>query len=177
MRLLAATALLAISGFGVWASTLQKLALDEMIDKSTSIVRGRISGSGVSSFHGATIYTHYTVDVIDRWKGTPGARLDLAVPGGVVGGQRQVFAGVPNLVDGAEYVLFLWSSPSGLTQIVGLSQGLMRVKTSAAGAPVVTRAAATADLVDSQGRPASDTQLTYTIAELASRISSRAQGK
>lgn len=177
MRLLPAAALLTITGFGVWASTLQKLTLDEMIDKSTSIVHGRVAGSGVGSFHGATIYTHYTVDVIERWKGALGARLDVVVPGGAAGGQRQVFAGVPNLVEGGEYVLFLWSSPSGLTHIIGLSQGLMRVRTGAAGTPVVTRAASTADMVDSRGRPASDRQLTYTMQDLAARISGRVQGK
>ncbi|MCX6623520.1 MAG: hypothetical protein NTY38_21130 [Acidobacteria bacterium] len=83
---------LTIAGIGVYGSTLEKLTVDDMIDKSTSIVHGRIVGTPSASYRGTTIYTHYSVQVIDRWKGAIGALLDVVVPGGVAGKERQVFA-------------------------------------------------------------------------------------
>ena len=49
------------------------------------------------------------------------------MPGGVVNGIRQSVTGAPELKPGQEYVLFLWTSRSGLTQVIGLSQGLFKV--------------------------------------------------
>jgi ketol-acid reductoisomerase len=45
----------------------------------------------------------------------------------VLDGRRQTWAGTADLVEGREYVLFLWHSPSGLNLIIGLSQGLFAV--------------------------------------------------
>lgn len=177
MRSLPAAFLLLISAIGAGGSTLQKLTLDEMIDKATSIVHGRIVGSPSSSYHGATIYTHYSVQVVERWKGALGALLDVVVPGGVAGRERQVFSGAPRPAPGGDYVLFLWTSPSGLTHIIGLSQGLLKVKVDSTGTPVVTRAASSEEMVDVAGKSTSDSQLTYTLQGLASRISGRIQGK
>jgi len=108
------------------ASTLQRLSLKDMALQSTDIVRGRVE-RGKPAWHGSELFTHYLVFVSDRWKGTGGPVVDLAVQGGVLNGVRQVCAGAPELVGGREYVLFLWRSPSGLNLIVGLSQGLFEL--------------------------------------------------
>ena len=42
-------------------------------------------------------------------------------------------AGAPTLRAGREYVLFLWTSRSGLTQLMGMSQGLFSVERTTAG--------------------------------------------
>src|SRR5438128_2548403 len=46
------------------ATTLQQLGLDEMAQKSTSIVRGHVSGTYVAA-RGSNTYTFYTVDVVE----------------------------------------------------------------------------------------------------------------
>jgi len=177
MRSLLALISILITGIAASGSTLEKLTVDDMIDKSTSIVHGRIVGTPYAAYHGNTIYTHYSIQVADRWKGAVGALQDVVVPGGTVGREHQVYAGTPRPAPGGEYVLFLWTSPKGLTHIIGLSQGLMSVKVDATGKAVVTRAACTEEMVDASGKVVADTQLTFTMQDLANRVSNRLQGK
>ena len=73
---------------------------------------------------GPVIYTHYQLQVSERYKGAAESTVDLAIPGGVVNGIRQVWGGAPQLDSGDEYVFFLWTGKSGLTQVMGLTQGL-----------------------------------------------------
>ena len=104
------------------AATLQQLSMDQMTQSATAIVRARVTGSS-ASFTGSTIYTHYTLQISETWKGTPGT--DVMLPGGVSGRYRQSFPGIPALQTGSEYVLFLWkSSTTGITHIIGLNQGI-----------------------------------------------------
>src|SRR5580704_11820147 len=123
--LLAGLAILASAG----ATTLQKLSLDDMIQQSTGIVRAKVTGSR-SALRGQNIYTYYRLHVLETARAleaakvNPGQDIEVAVPGGSVNGVRQVAIGAPELNAGAEYVVFLWTGKSGLTQIIGLSQGL-----------------------------------------------------
>ena len=98
-----------------------------MTQKSTAIVRARVTGSHAGT---AAEPTSTRTSSSRCWK--PGSRPDtgtteVAVPGGVVNGIRQIVAGAPELKPGQEYVLFLWTSRSGLTQVIGLSQGLFKL--------------------------------------------------
>jgi hypothetical protein len=122
------------------AATLEKLALEDMVRKSTEIVRGRVVSSSVIR-RGAVIFTVATVSVAERWKGPEARSVTVYVPGGSLDGQRQTFPGAPELVSGSEYVLFLWTGPSRMTQILGFSQGLMDLKTDEQGRLVVAREA------------------------------------
>src|SRR6185437_15934489 len=99
--------LLAIA-FCASAATLQQLSLDQIGDSATAIVRARIV-SATTSFSGPTIYTHYKIQASETLKGQTPA--EFVLPGGVSGHYRQSFPGVPALTSGAEYVLFLWTSP------------------------------------------------------------------
>ena len=51
------------------AVTLQILTLDEMTQKSTSVVYAKVLDS-YGALHGSMIYTHYHVQVMENWKGT-----------------------------------------------------------------------------------------------------------
>src|SRR5271170_3640330 len=104
-------------------STLLHLSLNDMIGKSTTIVHGTVQPT-YSAFRGTMIYTHYQVHVTATYKGSPVPSIDLAVPGGVVNQVQQAVAGAPMLTPGQDYVLFLWTSKTGLTQVIGLSQGV-----------------------------------------------------
>jgi hypothetical protein len=160
--------LLAASLGALQGSTLQQLSLDDMIQKSTSIVRGKAHLMS-ASFRGPIIYTHYQVQVSEVYKGTPGSVVDVAVLGGVSQGVRQDFAGAPALADGQDYVLFLWTSKTGLTQIIGLSQGLFSVLPEGAS-QLVVRAASTERMVNAQGQPVKDSDIQMQLGDLRSHI-------
>jgi hypothetical protein len=152
------------------AATLERLSLEETIEKSTAIVRGRVLGSH-AAFRGSTIYTHYRVQVLERWKGGPQATLEVLVPGGVSAGLRQTYTGVPQLTEGKEYVLFLWTGRNGLTQIIGYTQGVFELpKKTGSGAAMAYRAACTETMLDRAGKPVQDEPLLIPISELSRRI-------
>src|SRR5216110_1985496 len=88
------------------SATLERLSLDDMIAKSTAIVRGKVAASNAAA-SGPVIYTHYTVQVLERFKGAAGNTVDVTAPGGTVNGLRQTFAGAPTLNTGEEFIFFL----------------------------------------------------------------------
>ena len=114
------------------AATLQYLTLDDLVTQSTAIVRGTVSGSH-TVLRGPVVYTAYSLSVTETWKGSVGSTVDVAVPGGVSSGVRQTFAGAPALATGTDYLVFLWTSKSGLNVIMGLSQGLFELLTQGPG--------------------------------------------
>lgn len=119
-------------------ATLEKLTLDDLIEKSTAIVRGEAGGARVDR-HGPLLYTVYEFQVEESWKGPGADVLEIALPGGRSGGREQRFGGVPALEAGDVYLLFLWTGPSGRTQITGLSQGVLRVVEGSGGELRVVR--------------------------------------
>ncbi len=153
----------------VSGTTLQQLSMDDMIRKSTEIVRGKVQCTG-STFRGSTLYTTYRVHVSEQWKGTPASQLDIAVPGGLSGGVRQTYSGAPALTDGQEFVLFLWTSKSGLRQIIGLSQGLFNLQAIAGGVLLASRAPTTEHMVGSNGQPVQDTSFAMPVNDFRSKV-------
>ncbi len=151
------------------AATLEKLSLDDMVHKSTAIVHGRVQASSTSvrgiAGRGGIIYTHFAVQVLEQWKGAPLSRVDVAVPGGAVQGRQQSFPGAPALNLNSEYVLFLWTSPAGLTQIIGLSQGLMTLHADASGNLVLSRFASQERMVDASGATVSDRSFSMSLGD------------
>jgi len=146
-----------------------------MIRKSTVIVRGEIQPT-YSAMRGSVIYTHYRVQVAEVLKGSAANQVDIAVPGGTSNGRTQTFAGIPTLLSGQDYVLFLWTSKSGLTQVIGLSQGLFAVTPNSSGQPMVQRAAATARMLNSFGQMVSDSDIQMLLSDLRRRIQSALLG-
>jgi hypothetical protein len=170
-----AAALLICAAHVLPAATLEKLSLDDMVAKSTEIVRGRVVSSAAGfrspASRGGIIYTSYTIEVAERWKGSGGTRMSVAVPGGIAQGMQQTFPGAPGLASNTEYVFFLWTSRSGLTQIIGLSQGLMNLKADANGKITVSRSASTEPMVDTQGNPIRDQAFAMSLTEFRSTMS------
>jgi hypothetical protein len=170
MRSLLITLSLASAWAPARATTLERLPLDEMARKSTAIVRARVmSSSGV--LRGADIYTIYRIEIVESWKSSPKSdAVPVAVPGGVAGGLRQMVAGAPSLHVGEEYVMFLWTSRSGLTQLIGLSQGLFNVQHSGAGDASATRAAAGELMLDSGGHAVKDQAVSMKLSDLKAQV-------
>jgi hypothetical protein len=162
-------AILAALRFGE-SATLERLSLEELIVKSTAVVRGRVY-SPRAAVYGPVIYTRWTVQVMERWKGPEAQQLEVVVPGGVAMGLRQTFSGAPRLQEGGEYVLFLWTGRNGLTHIVGLSQGVFVVSREMGGGEMAWRAASTAAMVDPKsGRVVSDEAVRLRLADLRARV-------
>jgi len=152
------------------SATLERLSLNDMIQKSTAIVRGTVTGSHVAQ-QGALIYTHYTVHVTERFKGPAQASVDIVVPGGTFNNIRQSFAGTPSFRAGDDYVFFLWTGSSGLTHIIGLTQGLFALSGGPAANPIAKRAASSEVVLDpTTGRQVKDQTLTMNLSNLRSLI-------
>ena len=156
----------------VTATTLQQLSLDEMALQSTSIIRAKVLSAG-AMLRGGDVYTVYRVDTLESLKSPhPGLGVqEVAVSGGATAGIRQVTAGAPALRVGGEYVMFLWTSRSGLTQIMGLSQGLFSVRAEMLEEdPLLTRVAANERMLDSSGRPVHDAAASLRWTELKIQV-------
>jgi hypothetical protein len=181
-RLLTGLALSVIAGLAprAWATTLEQLTLDEMAQKSTAIVRARVTGShvGTHGSHGTDIYTYFELQVIETWKSseqiTGKTTTEVAVPGGAFDGIRQSVNGAPELKTGQEYVLFLWTSRSGLTQVIGLSQGLFKVSEEGSeggrGTAVVQRPAASELMLNRSGLPVDDRAVSMPLQDLRTHV-------
>ncbi|MBM3795519.1 MAG: hypothetical protein FJW31_15985 [Acidobacteria bacterium] len=127
----------------VFATTLEKLTLDDMVLKSTEIVRGRVVDISTVR-QGPLIVTQIRAVVTERWKGPQASVVDVFLHGGTFQGLRQTFSGTPELANGAEYVFFLWAGKSGRRQIIGLSQGLFDIVTPEEASSPSTATALTA---------------------------------
>jgi hypothetical protein len=166
---------LLISSACVWqmaeATTLQQLTLEELVQKSTAIVRGKVIGvSGMR--RGPDVFTVYRFETLETLKRQQGvAPREVGVPGGVAGGIRQVVAGAPVLRAGQEYIFFLWTGNSGLAQLTGMSQGLFTISRTAVGDVISTRAVTGERMLDGAGHAARDEALALPWSELRSRIS------
>jgi hypothetical protein len=87
---------------------------------------------------------------------------------------RQVFPGAPSFSTGDEDVFFLWTSKAGLTQIIGLTQGLFSIPADGSSDPVATRIASRELMLDSRtGQPVKDETLSMHLSELKSQIAGR----
>lgn len=137
--LLVAVALLLFVGIPhARATVVLALDVEEMADEATDVVHGTVTSVAVvADQEGKRFWTVVEVDVAERLKGNRGAPasprdiLRVRLPGGTMGGLRQVVAGVPTLAAGDEVVLFLWRGHPGTdTRLLGLSQGTFRVDRS-----------------------------------------------
>ena len=165
---------LLVLALGLQAATLEYLSLDDMAAKSTAIVRGRMVSTGTGA-RGSLIYTQYSIQVLERLKGPEASQVDVVVLGGTSQGLSQTFSGAPQLGVGVDYVLFLWTGPSGLTQIIGLSQGLFQLQKDDKGEWIATRAAASETMVDPKtGRLVNDQAIRLRLTDLRSRVRSAA---
>src|SRR5437667_5325768 len=74
------------------ATTVTRASLDDLIQKSTAIVRGRVVSSTTAA-RGSLVYTYYKIQVIERWKGAAAtedpSQLQVQVPGGSFNGVQQ----------------------------------------------------------------------------------------
>jgi hypothetical protein len=164
-----AIALLALLSLPLLATTMVRASLDDLILKSSAIVRGKIVSSQPVT-RGSVIYTAIQIRVTERLKGTFDTTAEVWLPGGVSGGLKQSFAGVPQLSPDTEYVFFLWTGRNKVTQLLGLSQGVLELTRNAQGEWIVGRGASDAVMLDSSGNVVKDQAFTMRLNDLTSRI-------
>lgn len=158
------------------SATLERLSLNDMVQQSTAILRGTVTGSNVTQ-QGRLIYTHYAIQVTERFKGPAANSVDIVVPGGTLNNVRQSFAGTPSFRTGDDYIFFLWTGPSGMTHIVGLTQGLFAMSGTTSGNPVVTRPASPEVMLDpATGHQVKDQTLVMNLSDLRSLIAKTLNG-
>jgi hypothetical protein len=157
-------------------ATLERLSFYDMIAKSTLIVRGKVARAEATA-SGPVIYTRYTVQVSERFKGQTGGTVDVTVPGGMANGLRQSFSGAPSLQAGDDFVFFLYTGRDGRTTILGLTQGLFALGADGGTDPVSTRSASRELMLDRRtGRPVKDETMVMRLSELRTRIANGVKG-
>lgn len=139
--LVIAIAALALVGAQVaFATTVQKLTLQELTKKSESIVMARVDDA-VSSWDAGhkEIYTYFTLSVLQSVKGSKGATtITLRQLGGTVGTIASVVPGMPSFRKGEEVVVFLTQKDAaGYPWVMGLQQGKYSVVTGKDGVKMV----------------------------------------
>jgi hypothetical protein len=157
------------------AVTLERLSVEEMTDYSTYIVRASVSEiRGVQ--RGPVIYTEYALTVRETLKGNPPeGTLWVSLPGGAANARTQRFAGVPELSQGPEYLLFLREGRNGVVQLMGMSQGLFEMEKHGASS-IAARPAIDGVLLDRKsGFRVQDKGMRLSLRELRSNIDARGQ--
>jgi hypothetical protein len=171
-RLRVITGLLALLTGSASASTLEQLPLPQLVEKSSVIVRASVT-SCRASMRGRLIYTVCALTIQESWKGAAAGSIEVWTPGGSVNGLRQSFSGAPVFQSGDERVFFLWRSPSGIFQVLGLSQGVVRIEKDTDGTLMAVRSPSTERMLDRAGRPVWDEGIDMPLAELKRAASGR----
>ena len=155
-----------------WGATLELLSINDLITKSSAIIRGQVTGV-TASYTGPAIYTHYQVSVTQQWKGAAQTSFDVLVPGGTAKGNRQVVPGAPQLRVGQQYVLFLWTSSTGLVYTLGFTQGVFNLLQDSSGNLTASQMLTTETvLAPVTGQVATSRPISMPLAQLISLIAS-----
>ena len=124
----ACLALLLVAAPGA-AAVLVPAELGELAREARVIVHGRVvSVQGVWTAGRRTIETVVTMEVTTALKGQPGREVSLRVPGGELGRYRSVLVGAPVFREGQEVIVFLGGAGPSLPHLLGLGQGVYRVR-------------------------------------------------
>jgi hypothetical protein len=111
------------------ATVLVPAELGELAREARAIVHGRVvSVEGVWTAGRRGIETVVTIEVATTIKGQPGREVSLRVPGGDLGRYRSVVVGAPVFREGQEVIVFLGGEGPALPHLLGLGQGVYRVR-------------------------------------------------
>ena len=130
--LLSLASLLLLAPAGARAATLVAKSVEEAARTSDAVVRGTVV-SATSHWAGSHIVTDVEIAVSSAWKGQPGDRVTVTIPGGVVGDIGQHVDAAPKFTVGEDVVVFVQRAPNGrINRVNGLAQGKYRVESGLA---------------------------------------------
>jgi hypothetical protein len=111
-----------------FATTVERLTLDDMVHKAHAIVHGRVRSSSAhwSADH-RLIVTTTTIDVQETLKGQTARTIQVTTIGGQVGDLTLVVPGMPSFDAGEDAVVFI-ENVGTAGAVVGLSQGKFSVR-------------------------------------------------
>ena len=124
--LLAVAVVALLAAQAAFATTVQKLSLQDLTKRSDSIVMARVDDA-VSAWDAAhkEIYTTYTLQILNAVKGRKGeSTLTLRQIGGTVDNIASIVPGMPSFKKGEQVVVFLTQKDAaGYPWVMGLQQG------------------------------------------------------
>ncbi len=109
------------------AATFLETSVEETARTSQAVVRGVVERVS-SRWAGTKIMTEVELRVTSAWKGQPGDRLTLLVPGGTVGDLAQTVDAAPTFAVGEEVVVFAGRRGKRTWRVNGLALGKYRVE-------------------------------------------------
>ena len=119
--------LIAISTISVFATTVQRLGLEDLVKKAQTIVVGKVTDSRTYwTADRKLILTNYTIQVDENIKGEPARSVEVTAIGGKIGDLELHVSGMVSFVDGENAVVFIERSGAYQT-VVGLAQGKFTV--------------------------------------------------
>jgi hypothetical protein len=111
------------------ASVVVPATLDELAGEADLIVHARIVRVDTRQApRTLRVERVVSLEILRPLKGSPEGTVVIVLPGGTHGRYRTVVHGVPEIAEGEEALFFLRASPGGGPQLVGLSQGFLRVR-------------------------------------------------
>jgi hypothetical protein len=120
------------------AITFVPLSFSDLVNASSAVVYARVADvKGQWTDDRRSIESVVTLTVIDAFKGAPGDRLTMVVPGGQAGRFINVIPGAPSFAEGDMVVAFVTARGARLPIATGLTQGIYRVTRDAATGSVV----------------------------------------
>jgi len=117
---------LAVLAAPLFATTVRKMELPQLISVSDHIVQGRVE-SVQSREEGNRIFTYISVIVDESIKGDRRPTLLIRQLGGRVGQQISLIAGMPQFRVGEEVILFLKIRQDTAFDVVGMNQGKYQI--------------------------------------------------
>jgi hypothetical protein len=111
------------------ASVTVPATLDELAVEADLVVHARVARVETRQAPGTLRVERVVVlETLRPLKGSPSDGLYVVLPGGTFGRYRTVVPGMPDVVEGEEAVFFLRAPATAAPQLVGFSQGLLRVR-------------------------------------------------
>jgi hypothetical protein len=111
------------------ASVVVPATLDELAGEADLIVHARVAHVDTRQApRTLRVERVVSLDVVRALKGSPDETVQVVLPGGTFGRYRTVVPGVPEVTEGDEVVLFLRGSATTGPQLVGFTQGFLRVQ-------------------------------------------------
>jgi hypothetical protein len=143
---------LALLAVAASATTLSRLKLEDLAQESTAVARLRCL-SATSQWEHGEIWTEIRFEVLQREKGVLPGIVTVRLLGGHVGHLHSHVDEVPAFRTGEEVYLFLWTREGEPYQVLGWSQGTLRIaRNPQSGLEMVTQDSASAAIFDPQVR-------------------------
>ena len=136
---------------GAQATTLEKLNLPGLVDRSDRVVVAEATQQKTQRMTSG-LMTVTTFDVSETVIGNDAASVQVAVPGGIfeINGRRfaETWPGAPTFLVGQRAILFLDDAEEGMSSVVGFSQGMANITETENGAMVTMPGASEAVSLD-----------------------------